>query len=111
MADDDLDLRASVQDRSWSRHQRAGWWVKYAAVVGPTVALLTLLSTCGGLRVLGVQTTRDADTQHKELESRMVDRLDKSMGRIEQAMGRMETRLDAAIQRQGRDRGSRGRDP
>lgn len=95
MEDEDTDPGTN-QDRSWSRRERAGWWVKYAAVVGPTVALLTLLSTCGVLQ-WGVQTTEDAAKQHRTLALEMETKLEASMGRIEAALGRLEARIDAVV--------------
>jgi len=77
--------------------QRFGWWARFSAIVAPTVAILALLSTCGGIRLLGAQTAADAAQQHQEIETRFDAKLSASLVRIEAAIDRLNSRIDAAI--------------
>lgn len=58
---------------TWRTGQRTRWWVRYGAVIGVVVPILTLLGTCGGLRIVGVQMKDDADLEHRAIRREIVE--------------------------------------
>jgi cell division protein FtsB len=93
-----------VKQEEWTKRRRNGWWIKFGMVVAPTVALLSLLSTCGGVKLIGLQTINEAAEQHRIIREESNEKLKESMDEIKQAIKDLDDRVYEATKSRRRHR-------
>lgn len=72
-----------VEREAWDSKQKTGWWVKFGAIIGPVIAIMSLMTMCGGVKLLGALPLEDAERSFKEAEARDLEH-DRKLHDLEQ---------------------------
>lgn len=98
---DTQELETQRHSRTWQERERWLFWAKMSIVVGPTVALLTALSTCA-INGMDLQTKTAAATEHLAIEEKAEETIEKEIAKVDASINRLSDRIDAALSRRRR---------